>query len=97
MTDKQLIKKTALFTKGMNMGIDRMCYAISAPLHGYLTFIGVECSLIECEVTTPTELWGHYCIELKDGRILDATAGQFKGLNLPNIYLGQLPTSYRKL
>ena len=98
MTDKELIKITTEFTKGLTKGdIDRKCFAISAPLSGYLSFLEIENELIECEVRTPTELWGHYCIELPDGRILDPTAGQFVGLNLPKVYLGKLPTNYLKL
>ena len=98
MKDKELIKATREFTKGLTKGeIDQKCFAISAPLSGYLSFLGVENELIECEVETPTELWGHYCIELPDGRILDPTAGQFVGLNLPKIYLGVLPECYLKL
>ena len=98
MTDQELIKVTTEFTKGLTKNdIDQKCFVISAPLSGYLSFLGIENELIECEVRTPTELCGHYCIELPDGRILDPTAGQFVGLNLPRVYLGKLPKSYLKL
>lgn len=98
MTDKELKKLAGEFTKGLTNGnVDSKCFMVSWPLSCYLSILGIENELVEYEVKTPTELWGHYCIELSDGRILDATASQFKGLKLPKVYLGDLPKGYTKL
>jgi hypothetical protein len=101
MNDKKLIKIARLFTKWLTNGnIDQKCHTISFPLKAYLSSHGVKCTIIHCEVDSKNmkkRLWGHICIELYDGRILDATAGQFKKLNLPKVYLGKLPDSYRIL
>lgn len=70
---------------------------VSSPLSSYLQFMGIENKLVEGEVETPNELWGHYWIKLPDNRIIDPTAGQFKSLNLPSVYLGELPPQYKEL
>lgn len=96
MTDKQLLKLTKGFTKGVTNGnIKKQCYVVSAPLQAYLLMCKLETELIKVDVHLKNEIWEHYCIKLKDGRILDPTAGQFTELNLPSIYLGEMPTNYK--
>lgn len=100
MKDWQL-KATAL---GVRQGIlegrshpgpSMMCFAICAPLQGYLSFLGVEANLIEGEIRGSD--CNHVWLELQDGRILDPTADQFKtptGEGMPKIYLGKQPDWY---
>ena len=98
MTDKQLIKVVNQFTRGMINGkpTTQKCYLVCAPLYSYLRFIGVDVELIEGEVETDKLIHGHYWLQLSDGRIIDPTANQFEGLQLPANYIGQLPSSYKK-
>lgn len=70
-----------------------MCYAVSAPLHGYLSACGYETELIEGEVYGRQHFW----LRLADGRILDATADQFDapdGGPMPEVYIGDAPAWY---
>lgn len=98
MTDKELLKIAKGFTRGLTKGdINQKCFVISWPLASYLRVMGVDCELIQGEVDEPNTDWGHYWIKLKDGRILDPTAGQFKELKMSKIYLGVLPKEYREL
>lgn len=95
MTDKQLIDITKQFTKGLTGGvIKQKCFIISSPLQSYLQFCGIETELIKGWVRFPDADYGHYWLKLKDGRILDPTAGQFDESELPKIYLGELPKHY---
>lgn len=98
MTDKELLRITTQFTKGLTGGdIHQKCYMVTLPLHGYLSLIGVNAILIEGEVALTSETWGHFWLKLADGRILDPTAGQFLELGLPRVYLGVLPEQYTEL
>lgn len=84
------------FAEGILDGRDStaMCYAVSAPLEGFLSFFGYEVKLAkgfvqECE---------HYWLELSDGRIIDATADQFigpTGKRMPKVYIGERPEWYQ--
>lgn len=66
---------------------DRMCVALSAPLHAALLARGHPCQLVvsdlgECE---------HIFLQLADGQVLDPTADQFNWWSrqkLPGVYLG---------
>lgn len=100
MTDKQLIKTTKEFTKGLlGKRQDKgMCYAVCAPLQSYLSFIGCETQMCEGEIQQDEGLWNHFWLQLSDGRILDPTASQFiapDGTKLPDIYLGEKPEWYK--
>ena len=92
MRDRTLIEIACEFRKGMLGGRPptMMCFAISAPLQGYLSCLGLETELIKGELHN-TE---HYWLKLSDGRILDVTADQFVQ-NLPPIYLGKQPKHYK--
>lgn len=66
---------------------ERMCVALSAPLHAVFRARGTESELVitdlgECE---------HVFLRLADGLVLDPTADQFNQLSrekLPGVYLG---------
>jgi hypothetical protein len=36
----------------------------------------------------------HFWLEMDDGTVIDPTADQFPGLDLPPVYIGKLPTMY---
>lgn len=66
---------------------ERMCIALSAPLHAALQVLGVPSRLME----TSFGEFSHVFISLDDGRVLDPTADQFNGCSnekLPGVYLG---------
>lgn len=73
----------------------RMCFAVSSALAGYLHFLGQEAEVVHGSVGEHD----HYWIELGDGRIIDATASQFKkpnGREMAQVYIGALPLWYKK-
>lgn len=95
MTDKQLVKFARDFRAGMleKKSSYMWCYAVSAPLVSLLEISGVVCKLEKAFV----DKWEHWFIRLSDGRILDATADQFKnsdGENMPPVFLGHKPSWY---
>lgn len=100
MTDKQLIKFVSQFRKGIlgRRGPQRMCDAVCMPLVPYMGLMGIDANLIAGEIKDDVNgWWGHYWIELSDGRIIDPTASQFKtptGEDMPEIYLGEKPKWY---
>lgn len=76
-----------------------LCFVICDPLTAYLQFLGYECRPVQGTVflDEANEIWGHYWIELPDGRILDPTASQFNGKGkpkMPAVYLGKRPSYY---
>jgi hypothetical protein len=87
MSDAELIEFASEFRWGVLNGRSSqdMCFAICWPLDGFLRFHRVKCELVEGE----TERGNHFWLALPDGRVLDPTADQFKGLGLPPVYLGQ--------
>jgi hypothetical protein len=92
MKDKTLLRITKEFTEGIlgDRSPHKMCFAVCAPLQTYLSFTSkFETELVEGCVNTD---WQHFWLKLPDGRILDPTASQFKGM--PQIYLGALPENY---
>ena len=52
ITDKELIKITTQFTKGIlgKRKSEGMCFAVCAPLQGYLSICKIETELIEGEI-----------------------------------------------
>lgn len=69
------------------------CFMVSAPLQGYLAAVGVECKLVRGSVHGNYHVW----LELPDGRIIDATASQFRRRDqraMPLVYVGELPEWY---
>ncbi len=88
---KELLKIARGFRKGMlsKKPSKEMCFAICAPLLGYLQFCGYDCLLIQGTVGD----WEHYWIELPGGKILDPSADQFDN-TMPDVYCGELPDNY---
>lgn len=101
ITDKGLLKLCRQFKAGV-LGRKKskdQCYRVCAPLHSYLSFLKIDCKLIEGYVTIGENITNHYWIELPDGRIVDPTADQFneiKKQDMPKVYLGELPNWYMK-
>lgn len=93
-SDKNILKICSEFKKGILGGKPSrlMCFAVSAPLQTYLRFCGIETKLVEGEIEFEDSLINHYWLELADGRIIDATADQFK--EMPEIYIGKKPEWY---
>lgn len=93
MTDSELRRICQEFRKGIlgNRSSEMQCAKVSYPLSGYLRFLGVENRIVE-------GTRGHVWIELKDGRIIDATANQFNGrwTKFHKVYIGPLPEFHRK-
>lgn len=66
---------------------ERMCVALSAPLHAALQARGTPCQLMVSDLG----VCEHIFLRLADGRVLDPTADQFNGIaqeKLPGVYLG---------
>jgi hypothetical protein len=100
MSDRELIRITSGFTKGIlnKRESKSMCFAVSFPLQGYLSFCGLEAEIIEGEIKLNKEVWNHFWLRLPDGRILDPTANQFKtpdGKEMPKIFIGNKPEWYK--
>lgn len=100
MTEKQIKKLAEGFRIGMisNSSSRSMCFAISAPLQGYLSACGVQCELVKGELATMQGICEHYWLKLPSGKILDPTADQFNGIagskDMPKVYLGEQPVNY---
>lgn len=99
MTDEELLEVARDFRSGFDEdpmfgGLVGMCYAISAPLAGLLSFYGVECDLVKSDHSDleDSQWWEHHWIRLKDGRALDPTFDQFGG---DPVYLGE-PTRFHR-
>jgi hypothetical protein len=79
----------------------RMCFAVCAPLEGYLrAALGVSAELVEGELRLGEDVAQHFWLELPDGRILDPTADQFatpSGEPMPEVYIGVRPGWYLTL
>lgn len=73
-----------------------MCIAVCSPLEGYLRFAhGIETHVVAGAV------WDgegyereHFWLEMSEGVVIDPTADQFPGLNLPPVYIGELPAGH---
>ena len=70
-----------------------MCFAISTALGGWLSWThNLTCTLVEADFGFSNHVW----LQLPDGRIIDATADQFKRAKLPAVYIGPLPSIYER-
>jgi hypothetical protein len=100
MTEKKLRRAVTAFRKSILDGrsADRMCFAVCAPLQGFLSACGVETELVEEEFDIFGFWTDHVWLKLPDGRIIDPTAGQFSDPlhPLPAIYIEPLPELYRQ-
>jgi hypothetical protein len=66
---------------------ERMCAALSAPLHAAFQILGIPTQLVETDLGECV----HIFLQLADGRVLDPTADQFNWCSrqkLPGVYLG---------
>ncbi len=73
----------------------KMCFIISSAIKELLDAFDIKTQIIEGEIYHTD--WYHFWLELEDGRIIDATAGQFKkpnGDDMPPVYVGQRPDWY---
>lgn len=99
MTDKALKKLVVGFTKGVSAGtVESKCFMVCFPLQSFLSLCGVNTKLIKGKVVGEKFVWGHYWLELSDGRIIDPTCDQFNiegGLAMPKIYIGEKPKEYK--
>lgn len=100
MSEKQLLRIAANFTSGLlgKGSSTSMCYAVCAPLHSYLSAVGYATELIEGEIEADNAVWGHFWLQLPNGKILDPTADQFNKYfekEMPRIYLGERPPHYK--
>jgi hypothetical protein len=95
MTDNELRRVCRSFRKGFLDGRSSlgMCFEVSSALQEFLSSIGVETTLVKHE----DKFWNHAFLVLPDGRVLDATADQFRSspcpaliprLRLPMVYIG---------
>lgn len=89
MTDSQLREAVAAFRAGILGGrpADGMCFAVCAPLQGYLEMFGIRTELVEVYFAECNHVW----LQLTDGRIIDPTADQF---GLEPVYVGPPPLVY---
>lgn len=76
MSDREIIETSKEFVKGLlgKRSTRDMCFIVSTALAGYLNAIGVTCEAVEGLF----DGWHHWWVELDDGRVIDATANQFK-------------------
>lgn len=96
MIDSELLRIVTDFRKGIlgRRSPETWCYMVSAPLEGYLRVIGIQARLTKGYVGK----WAHDWLTLSDGRIVDATASQFRAPDktaMPKVYIGLKPDWYR--
>ena len=81
-----------------NGQVEGMCFAVCAPLSGYMEFMGIKNEVKECDILVGDTLYQHIYIELSDGRVIDPTASQFinpdTGKKMAKFYLGAKPKWY---
>lgn len=74
------------------------CLTVSEVLQGYLSLFDIETDLMNAKVKQVGTEVNHYYLQMKDGRIIDATASQFKtptGATTPRVYIGNVPQWYQ--
>lgn len=77
-------------------GYIKNCLLMSEILGEYLAFFwGVKTKLINVKVRQGRRKVNHYCLQLKNGKIIDATSSQFK--DMPKIFIGNMPDFYIKI
>lgn len=70
-----------------------MCYAVSAPLQGYLkTFHNIKTRLVSGYLKVGKFEPEHFWLELEDKRIIDPTHDQFG--YTPKVYIGEKPKNF---
>lgn len=99
MKDKDLIRTIQSFTRGIlgKRKPNGMCLAVCAPLQSFLLMGECYTKLVEGEIHINGDLWNHFWLELKDGRVIDPTASQFKkpdGSGMPKVFIGEKPYWY---
>lgn len=68
------------------------CLVMSQILKHYLQLFDIKTDLINVRVKYLKHRTNHYCLQMQDGFIIDATASQFNGM--PKVYIGVLPKNY---
>jgi hypothetical protein len=102
MKDKDIVRFIVEFREGLVDGKppDDACYTIYYAIQCMLSVMGVNTGMLE--VTVPPHLTKngqeaqHFVLQLSDGRILDPTADQFPRTGFPAVYLGPLPSAYKR-
>src|SRR5205807_740431 len=87
------------FRRGLLNGRESydMCFALAAPLEGYLNALGYEAKMIKGVVDCGEYDLEHFWLKLSDGLIIDPTADQLprrNGKRPPKVYIGELPSWY---
>lgn len=71
------------------------CILVCDPLESYLRYEGIETHVVSGFVWDGQgRSCEHFWLETEDGTVIDPTADQFVGLNLPPVYIGSLPPTY---
>lgn len=97
MSEMNRLKSNVLsFRKGIlgKKSSHKMCFAVCAPLQGFLELMGYQVELVEGEYQNTN----HYWLQLPDGNIIDPTADQFQtptGEPMPKVYIGKKPEWYK--
>jgi len=103
LTDAELKSVIQDFVKGLlkkaKCNHAGNCYAMSQILKPYLSCLfGVVTLINNSKVKQGKKKINHYyLLRIKDGKIIDATASQFKDLNgnrMPKIFIGEKPEWY---
>lgn len=68
------------------------CLAMSQVVKDFLILFEIETKLINVKVLEDGQKINHYCLEMKDGKIIDPTASQFK--EMPKVFIGKMPENY---
>lgn len=97
MTNKELLHIATEFRAGLlgDRPSSQMCAAISWPLQGYLSMLGVETECVEGWVEYSEHVW----LRLSNGTIIDPSADQFTapdGSVMPPVLVGRQPEWYTR-
>lgn len=96
MSEQNLLKTVTEFRKGIldKRPSDGMCFAVCAPLRGFLSMCGTETAMVQGDFDGYIN---HVWLKLADGRIIDPTADQLMNLlgrSMPPVYVGPKPAWY---
>lgn len=97
MKEPELLEYITDFVEGLlkkaNVKHAGNCLVMSQILQPYLQlFLDIRTEIINTWVKQDDDLVNHYCLQMKNGKIIDATASQFSGM--PKVYIGVRPKYY---